>query len=167
MANEEGWTRKEAAQHFGVSVNTIRGWQTKYKKWLHVDAAAFKGGVNKPVIYDEHDMLVFRLVQEGTREGRTHAQIQEKLDDDLAIAPDFSADEEQPQASDETALVPWQQYSTVVAQLTGTEGKLEAVTDERDYLRERIDKLEERLEETQEKLNEERARSWWQRLRGR
>ena len=67
--------------------------------------------------------------------------------------------------------------ASVVAQLTGQEEKANALFDERDYLRERLDKVEDKADEKRERhtqriaelearLEEERAKSWWQKLRG-
>jgi len=178
--SQVGLTRSQVAQRFGVSVSAVRTWQKNFKEWLEVEPQKFGGGRHKANIYTEHDMLVFATVRRLTKEGQNFAQIRERMDEELASAtfehvPDEQGDDEEQPG---TALVPWQRYSIVVAQLQGTEGKLEAITDERDYLRERVDKVELRQDEERERfkeqidklegeLDEERQKSFWQRLIGR
>lgn len=188
---QEGLTRKEVAQRFGVSVSAVRSWQRQFASWLEVEKQQAGGGSRHATRYSEADMLVFATVQRLTSAGMNYDEVREALDDELTKTtlppPTEGTDEDEPG----TALVSWQQYASVVAQLQGTEGKLEATEGERDWLRDHVGKLEDRVDELQQKawldaaqskqlsklearlneveqeLEEESQKSWWQRLRGR
>ena len=162
-SQQEGMTRSEAANALDVSVSTIRAWQRNFKSWLEVEEQNFGGGRRQATKYTQADMLVFATVKRLSDEGLRYEQISERLDKELATAtfelPEEEATEE-PAGQSKALTVTYQQYSAVVASLQGTEGKLEAVTEERDYLRERVAELED-------KYMEEVRKSWWQKLTGR
>ena len=176
---QEGLTRSEAAARFGVSVSTIRTWQRKFKDWLEVEQQEYGGGQRQATRYSDNDLLVFSVVRRLTKEGQRYKDILEHMDSELAGAT-FELSEETPEEEKSepgVSLVPWTQYSSVVAQLQGAEGKLEAIEDERNYLRERLDKQDnshndererwnKELDEVRQQLDAESQKSWWQKLRG-
>jgi len=178
-SNQEGLTRSQVAARFGVSVSTVRTWQREFMDWLEAEKQEYGGGRRKATQYTANDLLVFSVVHRLTKEGQRYKDIRERLDEELAGAtlelPGETPEDEESEPG--TSMVPWHQYSATVAQLQGTEGKLEAIEDERNYLRERLDTKDEshkgerslwkeELNEVKEQLDEERQKSWWQKLRG-
>jgi len=169
-------TRKEVAKRFGVSVSAVRAWQREFSQWLEVEPQKPGGGRYNVTTYSLDDMRVFAIVQRltGKPDNMTYDEVSEVMDKELAMfaVDDIPAGQEPPpDVEQSTALVPWTQFSAVVASLQNAEGKLEVIEEERDWLRERLDEERERLEAKintlEAKLNEERARSWLDKLLGR
>jgi DNA-binding transcriptional MerR regulator len=158
-SKQEGLTRKEVAQRFGVSVSTIRAWQKKFGQWLEVETMAYGGGRQKATTYSNNDLRVFSIVNRLTAEGKTYEDIGAGMKTELASTPLELPDEEPAQKeAPEGESVALATYSATVARLQRVEGKLEAIEDERDYLRERVGGLEVKLDANNERFDEERER---------
>ncbi len=163
--NDQGITRKQAADRFKKSPETIRNWQKRYSEWLHIQPGQFIGGTNQPVIYDDHDVQVLAIVAQGLQQGLKHNEIAADMDDALAVAatepitPEDDQEEVgQPRPEDGVLMTEREaRISTAYAQL---QGKIEAIENENEYLRQRNEELEAQL------LTEVK-RTWLQRLLGR
>ena len=157
-------TRKQAATKFNRSVSTIRTWQKRYSQWMNIKPGEFSGGVNQPVVYDDHDQQVLSIIDQGLRQKMTHKEILAGMDDALAVAatePILPEDDQkagQPAPEDGVLMTEREaRISTAYAQL---QGKIEAIENENEYLRQRNEELEAQL------LTEVK-RTWLQRLLGR
>jgi len=175
----QGLTRKEVAKRFGVSVGTVRAWQRNFASWLEVEKQQYGGGRRQATRYSDSDLKVFVIVDRLTDEGLNYDDIREVMDEELESqayeVPEAPPEEE---VKDKEPGVSLAKYSAVVASLQRAEGTLEARTEERDFLRERLtvleesqakerERLQDRIDTLEEKLDEERQKSWFQKLRGR
>jgi len=160
---QEGMTRKEVAARLDVSVSTIRSWQRQFKDWLEVEDQAYSGGRKQATTYSDKDILVFTVVKRltGPPDHLPFKKVKKRLDKELTTATFELPDKEEQPPVDEgeqsKAVVPIERYSAVVAKLQGAEGKLEAVTEERDWLRERVTGLEDKVDKERQRSDEERA----------
>ena len=148
MEDELALTRAELAERLGVSVGALRKWEGEFSQWITTPPGI--KGYGQPRVFNPHDVLVFATIAKARREGKGIAAIRAELDERvdaaardeaLGVDPlDAATGEAEPPARVQLAL-----YMDTLRQLEATEGALNAVAGERDYLRERVRELEEKV----------------------
>ena len=146
MSTTEGLTRADLARRLGVSVSVLRKWEDTFSPWLVTQKGVKGFGAAK--VYDPQDVRVLSLVHKMRQEGLTLEQVRDGLSDRLATAADEVAPD-LPTVPDRPKEVSLQSYVDLLGRYEATEGQLQAVTEERDYLRQRVEDLQDRLLDTQ------------------
>jgi len=186
-------TRKQLAEILGSSEGTIRKYERVFANWLKTPP----GQKGRPIAkkYVDEDVRTLSVIDAMRKSGVSYADMSEGALDEALASGEYEVEREESasQQEESTALdvVPIREYALVVGQLQATEREHErlleelkeerqakedaigraaaatAVAEERDRLLERLDKLEEKLDVSQEELQSERAKSWWDKVRGR
>lgn len=146
MTSETGLTRADLAARLGVSVSALRKWEEAFGAWL-VTPKGTKGYA-APKVYDPQDVRVLSLVKRMRQEGLTVEQIQDQLSDRLSTATE-EVSEDLPLVQDKPQQVQLQSYVDLLGRYQATEGQMVSLTEERDYLRQRLADMEDKLLETQ------------------
>jgi DNA-binding transcriptional MerR regulator len=142
VTGTEGLTRADLASRLGVSVSALRKWEDLYTAFL-VTPKGVKGYAAKKV-YDPQDVKVLALVHKMRQEGLTLDQIADQLADRLATATEEVLTD-LPTVPDRPQEVSLASYVDLLGRYQATEGQLESVTEERDYLRQKLTDMEDRL----------------------
>ena len=178
MEDELALTRAELAERLGVSVGALRKWEGEFSQWITTPPGI--KGYGQPRVFNPHDVLVFATIAKARREGKGIAAIRAELDERMDAAArdealgvdplDAATGEAEPPARVQLAL-----YMDTLRQLEATEGELNAVAGERDYLRERVRELEEKVVDAERRAARAegerdmlagRPPGFWQRLFG-
>ena len=178
-------TRAQLAQRIDFSQSVIRKWEREFAEF--VTSPPGQKGLAQARVYPLEDIVLFGVIAQLRREGFALDKIRELLPERLAQARERLDEEgidegdERAQPIDNTPPGAEQQrvaltlYLDVVKALEATEGALNATSEERDYLRERVAELEEKLmdatgraarAEGERDMLAGRPASWWQRLFG-
>ena len=172
MVENNNLTRNEISNRLGVSVATIRKWQSEFSEWIKTPSGI--RGQGQKLHYLADDVLLFSVISKLRKDGLTYVDIKKRLDTELLTATEELIPEE-PTEEPESARVELALYMDTVRALEATEGELTATAKERDRLIEDNKELQERLIESERKaakaegaLEEVRKqkRGFWQRFRG-
>lgn len=152
--NEEGTSnfppldRKQIAELLDVSVSTVRLWEREFSEWVKSQPGTY-GRAGKR-LYGADDWRLFQIIRKQTTAGKTFDEIRATLDEDFAdenfpleelvVDEDTEATPQPEEATRE--LVPFGRFVDLLARYEATEGTLSAVSEERDYLREKTAELE-------------------------
>ena len=142
MTGTEGLTRADLAARLGVSVSVLRKWEDLYSSWL-VTPKGVKGYA-APKVYDPQDVRVLTLVHKMRQEGLTLDKIADRLTDRLATAAE-EVQTDLPIVPDRPQEVSLTSYVDLLGRYQATEGQLQSVTEERDYLRQKLSDMEDRM----------------------
>jgi len=184
-------TRTELAEALGASVSTIRKYEREFSDWL--DTPPGQPGSGKAKKYLESDVRKLQVIHFlRTEENVSYEDMKAgALDKALESGQlEFTPPRQATQEDESTALVPMEKYALVLGRLQTIEeerARLEselkaerervldaekraaaatATQEERDRLLERLESMEGKLDALNEELNSERAKSWWQKFRG-
>jgi DNA-binding transcriptional MerR regulator len=138
--------RKQVAELLDVSVSTVRLWEREFSEWVKSQPGTY-GRAGKR-LYGADDWRLFQIIRKQTTAGKTFDEIRATLDEDFAdenfpleelvVEPD-----ETPQPEEGSReLVPFSRFVDLLARYEATEGTLSAISEERDYLREKTAELE-------------------------
>lgn len=141
-------TRADLAARLGVSVSALRKWEETYSSLLVTPKG--QKGEGQAKAYDPHDVRVLTLVRRMRQEGLTADQVLDQLPGRLATATDEVTDS-LPLVPDQPRQVSVQDYADLYGRFRATEGQLTSLSDERDYLRQRVADIEDRLVAAQER----------------
>ena len=177
MGHSMGITRKELSALLGVSVATIRAWDSRFQ-W-EGKTPPQPPHDNTPKEYNDNDMAVFTIIARGRAAGRSLDDIANTLDNELVTFTDDQLPEppEQPITDDKEApgqLVPLSQFINLQRAFERASGQLEATEGERDRLLDDLAKEREaRIEAEKEaanlagQLTAKAQAPWYRRLFGR
>jgi len=146
VSSTEGLTRADLASRLGVSVSVLRKWEETFSPWLVTQKGVKGFGAAK--VYDPQDVRALSLVHRMRQEGLTLEQVREGLSDRLATAAD-EITPDLPTVPDKPQQVSVQSYVDLLGRYEATEGQLQAVTEERDYLRQKVEDLQDKLLDVQ------------------
>lgn len=125
----------ELARAFSVTTSTIRNWSKEFSAYLSPFAAPDQPGDQRE--FTEGDAAILAAVAEMRRRHAPYSEIHAALaggERGVWPPPNFKREETPPPGD-----APGQLVTQLTIQLSKTEGKLTAVSEERDYLRVQLD----------------------------
>lgn len=125
-------TRKQLSLFLGVSVATLRGWESRYASYLEAEPGKKGSAVKKQ--FTPNDVLVLATVRRLRNDGRSLAEIDTLLDEEIPKT-DLDAPGREGGAAPAGELVALNNKLTAtIASLAAEEAAREVIQEERDRL---------------------------------